>query len=175
MKLFSAVAVICLGAFCISAAPSQSASVPPEFNAAQEIANTRVTLLQISRVAAFTRQFNENETEFRAFTPGVEVVYLVEQIGDAPKAMAHHGSSRLFINGKHLQSADGIVAGGAGRIEAYSRTTSINGFELPHASNSAKLVRDFIRGVTTSDSMVDLHFEFGFGELRDFEFRNVPL
>ena len=177
MKTFFAVAMIFIVAFCLGAPEPKAGSAPPEFNAVQEIANTRVTLLQISQVASFTRQFNENEEEFRQFTPGVEVVFLVEQIGDGPKERTNHGGSRLFANGKPLLEADGVVAGGSGGVQAYSRSTLINGHELPDVNKPAraKIVRDYIRGVTADAPSLDLQLKFGFGELQSFDFSGVPL
>lgn len=176
MKLFFAVGVICVGALCVGASRPEAGYSPAEFQVVQEIANTKVTLLQISRVTAFTRQSNENETEFREFTPGVEVIYLVEQIDNGPNAEAHHGTAQFLENGTPLQPAEGIVSGGAGSMETYSSSMHINGSDVPRVDDSARarIVRDYIRGVVPKGPTVDLRLQIGFGKLHDFSFSNVP-
>jgi hypothetical protein len=177
MKTASVIALTSVALVCLTTAGANPEVGQSAFDPVQEQGNTRVTLLHFSRMTSFLRR-NHESTDSLPVTPGIEIVYLVEQLGSEPDERVHNSfPPKLLVSGERLQEVEGVVAGGESLLKSYSDTSFSYGFEMPAvaAPERARLVRNYMRGLTTDSDRVDLQIATGFGELLTFKFRDVPL
>ena len=146
------------------------------FDPVREIGNTRVTLLEFSQIRSFSAQQRNSAPANAAGTPGVEVVYLVEQLGGGDELLLNVGGAKLFVDGERVDVDAGVIAGGVGRVEPYPSQTQLHGFDVPAVASPgrARVCRDYLRGVSTSSDFVELRIEVGFGKLESFVFEGLP-
>lgn len=163
-----------LAVVCLAGAKGGPGQKSPTYQSVQQQGDVKVTLLKVARITSFTPA---DANGHASLVPGVEVTYLVEDIGAMPPGQFHVGGVKCFVAGEPAVTMAGVVGGGHGVTEPWSATDAETGLDLPKVASAdrARLRREYLRGIVLDRDRVELHIEIGFGALQTFKFENVPL
>jgi hypothetical protein len=117
---------------CLAGIGIEATNQLPVFNPEQQQGDVKVTLLQVSRTTSFTPEPVQAEAEAGAWAvPGVEVVYVVERLGDAPLGQLTIGGVRFLIDGEQVRPIPAVVAGGTSSTRHWTAADPATDLALP--------------------------------------------
>ena len=150
----------------------------PIFDPVLQQGDTKVTLLQVTRVTTFSSEYlHDNPGHRIRAIPGIEVLYRLEWTGTAPPGDEfHRGSVKVFSKGKLVLYDQRVVAGGMGTNDARGAAT-MTGFSIDFGPTQerTKIHHKYLRGINPQGDRVDLEIHVGFDQLQVFRFNDVPL
>jgi hypothetical protein len=139
--------------------------------------NIRCVLMSVGQTTVFPNKDDHNQrlTAWHDSAKGVPcftVTYLVEQLGDAPRAQFVGGSVELSSDGKPLRLGGGVYA----KCFDYEAFQSFLDFGKPKVSNPkrAVIMQTVLFGAVSDRQQLSLTIEAGFGQdIQKFQFDSI--
>jgi len=147
---------------------------PTTFRSVRQRGQIKVTLLKVSRIVSFGQADADGNAPV---VPGIEVSYVVEDLGAGPPRPINVGEPKCFVAGKLAGTVEGVVPGGVYQAVPWSAQDSQTEVVRPKVASvqRSRLERDYLRGVALESDHVDLEIEAGVDATQRFRFENVPL
>ena len=167
-----------LVAVCFAAGKDAAVQSPMTFQSVRQQGQIKVTLLKVSRIVSFAQADTGGGGGGNAtVVPGIEVSYVVEDLGAGPPRPINVGEPKCFVAGKLAGTVEGIVPGGVYQAVPWSAQDSQTEVARPKVASvqRSRLERDYLRGVALQSDHVDLEIEAGIAGTQSFRFENVPL